>query len=280
MKSTMKAARRGGEIQSISLADIIIAGNRRAVSVGAVERLAESIDKVGLKHPISIRFIERFVDPVDGEIQGAYVLVAGRHRLEAHRRLGLTSIDCRIEEGDEDTARMWEIAENLHRAELTKLEHDIQVAEWIRLANKVSGQVDPKPQGGRPEGGIARATRELGLESSEAKRAVRVDSLTPEAKEAARDVGLDDNRSALLQAAKVEPERQAETIRELAQAKIVKPITPVKIAAAPLDDVSASERQVARLMDAWNAAGPEARQEFLSRIGTPDFDATRSGGQS
>ena len=40
-----------------------------------------------------------------------------------------------------------------------------------------------------------------------------------------------------------------------------------KLADEPLDDVLVAERQVARLMDAWNAAGAEARQEFLLRVG-------------
>ncbi len=66
-----------------------------------------------------------------------------------------------------------EIAENLDRAELTALERDEHVAEWIKLAEKqqlISGQPDPKsktennPKGaGRHEGGISAASRELGL---------------------------------------------------------------------------------------------------------------------
>ena len=53
------------------------------------------------------------------------------------------------------------IAENLHRAELTVQERAEHVAEWVRLTEKVSPQVGAKPQGGRPEGGIRRAAREL-----------------------------------------------------------------------------------------------------------------------
>jgi hypothetical protein len=51
---------------------------------------------------------------------------------------------------------LWEIAENLHRAELTKLQHDEQVALWIKLTDEkeVSRVLRAKPQGGRPEGGV------------------------------------------------------------------------------------------------------------------------------
>jgi hypothetical protein len=49
-----------------------------------------------------------------------------------------------------------------HRAELTKLERDEQVAEWIKITERVSRQVDAKPQGGRPEGGSPRTRRRSG----------------------------------------------------------------------------------------------------------------------
>jgi K+-transporting ATPase c subunit len=57
------------------------------------------------------------------------------------------------------------------------------------------------------------------VDKDDAHRAVKVASLSPEAKEAAKEVGLDDNRSALLQAAKVNPERQAAVIRDIAEAR-------------------------------------------------------------
>ncbi len=49
------------------------------------------------------------------------------------------------------------------RAELTALERDEHVAEWIRLAETVSRQLDAKPQVGRPEAGVRKAARDLGL---------------------------------------------------------------------------------------------------------------------
>ncbi len=90
----------------------------------------------------------------------------------------------------EDAARLWEIAENLHRAELTALERAENIAEWIRLADKV-GQLDPLSKGGRGnEGGVRAAAREIGVERMEARRAEKVASLSDDAKEAAREAGL------------------------------------------------------------------------------------------
>lgn len=104
---------------------------------------------------------------------------------------------------DEIDAEMWEISENLHRAELTKLERDEQISRWVELIElkRVSAQVEQKPSGGRPESGVSAASRELGIERMDAARAVKVAALSDEAKEAAREHGLDDNRTALLEAA-------------------------------------------------------------------------------
>ena len=53
--------------------------------------------------------------------------VAGRHRLQVAIELGLAEVPIREETGGERDARMLEIAENLHRADLT-----VHEAEWIR----------------------------------------------------------------------------------------------------------------------------------------------------
>ncbi|WP_428030036.1 hypothetical protein [Ancylobacter sp.] len=94
------------------------------------------------------------------------------------------------------------IAENLHRAELTALERDEQVALWVKLnAERQSAQSEPieskrgDGKGHRPESGVRAAARELGIEKEDARRATKVASLSDEAKEAAREAGLDDNRS-------------------------------------------------------------------------------------
>ena len=90
---------------------------------------------------------------------------------------------------------------HLHRAERMALERDKLVAEWVKLTGEVSTQVVLKPQGGRPEDGIRRASRDLRLNREDVRRATKVASLSPEAQDAAREVGIDGNRSALLEAA-------------------------------------------------------------------------------
>jgi ParB-like chromosome segregation protein Spo0J len=77
--------------------------------------LMESIKSIGLQDPPTVRFTPE-----------SAVLVTGRHRVEACKRLGMELIHCAVFEGDETVARLWEIAENLHPADLTAFEHDEQ----------------------------------------------------------------------------------------------------------------------------------------------------------
>ena len=79
------------------------------------------------------------------------------------------------------------LTQNL-RAELPQMERDKLVAEWCRLVGKpISSQVETKR--GRPESGINEASRQLGLERNDVHRAIKVASITPEAQQAAHEVG-------------------------------------------------------------------------------------------
>jgi hypothetical protein len=74
-------------------------------------------------------------------------------------------------------ARQWEIAENLHRAELSKLERDDLVAEWVKLAESDASQSETHQKRARQQpGGINAAARELGIDKDDAYRAVDVAS--------------------------------------------------------------------------------------------------------
>lgn len=242
----------------LALDEIEIADGRREINAAAVKRLADSIEQVGLRHPITVR------RRGDG-----YVLIAGRHRIEAFRKLGREHIPALIVSMTNDQARLWEIAENLHRADLTKLERDNNIAEWIKITERVSAQVAQKPREGRPEGGLSAAARELGVDRDDARRAVQVASLSDEAKDAARETGLDNNRSALLDAAS--KGTVAEQVAEIHRRHTDGPKI-VKLADEPLNDAEAAEKQVVALMSAWNKAGSVAREEFLNRIDRPVMD--------
>ena len=103
---------------------------------------------------------------------------------------------------DDRHARMAEISENLHRAELTALEEAEQVTEWIRLVEElrqeISAQSAQKSGPGRPAGGLSAAAREIGVNRDAARRAQKIAALPTEAKAAARELGLSDGAAQAL----------------------------------------------------------------------------------
>jgi ParB/RepB/Spo0J family partition protein len=228
------------EIASIVIASINLHANPlRPLNGEEVKRLAASMQRIGLMTPITVRY-HNDVPSDDGTCDDSFELIAGRHRVAAARLLGWERIDgIEIECSDVD-AKLWEIAENLHRAELTKLQHDEQVAEWIRLTDSNAAQLAPHKKGQQP-GGINAAARELGVERTDAQRAVKVDSLSPEAKAAAVKYELDDNRSALLDAAKeTDPKAQVARIVE----RVAKPKAKPALRNAGLSDAVSDDEEI------------------------------------
>ena len=208
-------------------------------------------DKVG-ELVQSIRTLGLQAAPVVIEREGRFKLVSGRHRLEALRVLEYDDAPVRIVGFDDLQARLWTISENLHRNELTPLQRAEQVAEYVRL---MSGETDPteaqvepddekEPQatasepekvaqvapvyaGGRGNtGGVRAASRELGITRDKASRSVKIDSIAPAAKEAAREAGLDRNQSALLKIASYPDEDQVEAVKEIAKARAERATAP------------------------------------------------------
>jgi ParB family chromosome partitioning protein len=228
-QKTAKTARGGSHDRVVSLADIVVGDRLRALDRESVERLRESISRIGLKTPISVRSSEQ-----------GWTLVSGRHRLEACIALGLDEIPVVAETGSELEARLWEIAENLHRAELTALERAEHISLWIGLrgergegrscdqaddklgqvgpvseADKAAQAVPPPAGGGRGrEGGVRAAARELGISRTDARRAVhRVHRIAPAVREALRDMPeIADNGAELDALAALPAEQQAAAV--------------------------------------------------------------------
>ena len=202
-------------MERIPVDSVRVRDRLRALAPEKVDGLVASLGEVGLRTPIHVRVLDRLEE--GGRVfEGVPILVAGRHRLEAARRLGWEEIDAYVLDGDERDARLWEIAENLHRAELTVQERADHIAEWVRLTGEKVRQVDAPMGGKQPrEAGQRAASRELGVPEAEVRRAVKIAGIEPEAKAAAAaDPKLADNQAALLRVAS-EPsaERQLARIR-------------------------------------------------------------------
>ena len=153
----------------------------RGLDDAAVARLVESMARLGLRTPISVRMDDDDV-----------VLVAGRHRLEAARRLGWDRIDAVYIDGDETDARLWEISENLHRAELSPVERAEHIDEWRRL---VVDKTQLASKGvGRPSQGHHETANALGVSHDAVRRAEKIASLAPEVREQAKAEGWSQQR--------------------------------------------------------------------------------------
>ena len=81
-----------------------------------------------------------------------------------------------VTDADMRSCRLWEISENLHRAELTALDRAKLVEEWRELTC---------------ESGIRKTASELGTTREDGRRSLKIASLSPEAQDAAREAGLD-----------------------------------------------------------------------------------------
>ena len=106
--------------QEVRISDIDVSGRMRPVSELAVVSLMASLQEIGLQSEIQLRKVRH---------QGGRLkLIAGAHRIEAHIRLGCTSISAKIWDCTDDWAEMAEIDDNLAHAELSPLDLSVFLA--------------------------------------------------------------------------------------------------------------------------------------------------------
>lgn len=220
-------------MQPVLLSDITVPAHRaRGLDAAAVDRLADSITRLGLQTPITLRY-DTDADDI--------MLVAGLHRLEAARKLGWATIPAVYTEGDADQARMWEIAENLHRADLSPIERAEHIEEWRKLSAKVAH--DAPPSGGEQpkEAGVRKTARELGVSHKTVQRATAIANLPTDVKEKAK--------------AERWTQKQA-----LAATKPPKPIP------APTSEAETEDAWIAAGMRWWNRGADQWRAKFLGLV--------------
>jgi ParB-like chromosome segregation protein Spo0J len=122
---------------SITIIKIVVGKRPRPLNQAKVDALVESIKAVGLQHPISVC--------LDGDV---YHLVTGHHRLEAAKKLG-----CRTTEAVKITRanrEIWEIDENLMRAELTTDEVRASLKRRKELWKKRQAEAKEEANSGAP----------------------------------------------------------------------------------------------------------------------------------
>lgn len=246
----------------------------RAVDPATIAGLAESIANVGLINPIRVR--------VAGD---GWEVIAGVHRLEACKSLGLVEIAADVVTDDDLHAELAMIDENLCRAELTPSDRARQTArrkdiyEALHPETRHGANLDGPSTAAIVE--TPRFTEQTAKVTGQSERLVQLNAergskILDEVLDLIRGTKLD--TGTYLDKLKAMPgsqqfraaQRDLLNIRQ--QERLQSQRAKIKVADAPLNDEAAQERQVAALMAAWNKASAEARQEFLARIETPVFD--------
>ncbi len=290
------------ELTHIAVDEIYVPADRRALQPDTVADLAQSMKILGLLSPVAVRWVRREVTlPNALTVKGAYHLIYGLHRLAAARQLGWNEIPCQILfsstaaienahapelQGSDRQAWMVEIAENLHRAELTALERSEHIAAWIKLieedaqgpgeTEEISGGVDRRGSG-RPKGGRSAAAREIGISEADARRSERIAALPDNAKVEAKTLGLDDNQVALLKATRAADPVSA--LRDHAtfskEAPLLSP--PAPTATAPADEAEfASDERRARRGDGGSQEIVPRRPFGIRVVGAGHLSAAES----
>ena len=132
----------------IPIYQINVNTGRREADPEAVQKLADSISKVGLLNPIT----------VDQE----YTLIAGLHRLEAAKRLGWTEIKCTVSNLEGLQAELAEIDENFVRKDLS----DDEFRELLLRRKEIYEALHPETKHGMRNG---QTSKNRNLRSLEAK---------------------------------------------------------------------------------------------------------------
>ena len=194
-------------VEPVKLAEVHIGARKRRLGAARVAELAGSIKELGLRQPITIQARD------DGTLD----LVAGAHRLAAAKKLGWREIECiRVTLG-ELNRELWEIDENLIRAELTELER----AEHLRRRKEIfeaKGAKKIATPGGEQRIGFDRdAADKTGLSKETARKSrIRAEKIAPDVKAAIADLPAADNGVELDALAGLGHDQQREAVAAVA----------------------------------------------------------------
>jgi ParB family chromosome partitioning protein len=248
-------------LERIALKVIKILGKHRPLVQKKLAVIADSMDKIGLRTPVTVR-----------ESKGAYALVAGRHRLEAAKSLGWTHIDCIVMTGKKLDRRLWKEAENLHRAGLDALQRAKAIQRWERLLKEREAGEDKTPKGGRQpfDKGLSKTAKQLGTTREAIRRSRAVASLSPKLQKAAKAKGLADNESALVEVAK-EPtaEAQAKKLNVLARNTRKSSARLSLKEIRQLKDLKHDLASASEFVEAWNGASVAVRHKLVKTVLKP-----------
>lgn len=200
----------------VPIFQINVNAGRREADQDAVQKLVDSISKVGLLNPIT----------VDQE----YTLIAGLHRLEAAKRLGWTEIECTVKNLNGLLAELAEIDENLIRRKL----HYTDEGKQLTRRKEIYETLHPETQQGKRNGQTSKtetvsvlearpfaedAAEKLGTTARTVRNKIQVaKNLTPKTTEVVKehDIGFKN----ALKLSRLPPEQQEDAVSQLAAGEI------------------------------------------------------------
>ena len=172
----------------VNIDDIKVSERLRKLDDEKVDELAKSISVIGLLHPIVI----------DSENN----LLSGHHRLEAHRKLGRESIECKLVSLSELENELVQIDENLILNQLSVLEiseHLIRREEILTKLGKRSTVRDNQYAGVNSDTSTTKElASELGLLERKYQRIKQVHKIDPDAREILKETNVSNNLNGLL----------------------------------------------------------------------------------
>ncbi|MDD3586778.1 MAG: MT-A70 family methyltransferase [Thermoguttaceae bacterium] len=191
------------------ITEITMTSDRRKIDRNKVGELAQSIRNVGLINPITITADRQ--------------LVAGAHRLEACKSLGMSDISCIIFDGSDLQKELAEIDENLVRLELDP----ISIGELAIRRDEIldalgqrakSGTNVKNSRTGTPGGPVPKTTEDVANEIGISKSTLKENKqlardLTPKAKDVVRQ--SDVSKKDALKLARMKPEEQNKLAEKL-----------------------------------------------------------------
>ena len=269
--------------KTLKISDIAIPDRLRNVDEDHALAIQASIVEHGLLNPVTVR------STPNGKQK--YVLVAGAHRMRAITLLDEAHIDVMVVKADADEAVLIEIEENLFRNDLSVMDRAVFVQTYRDFWEKTRSPINPK--GGRPKNSVnltelgtspvdllaqeasngfsVACAERLGCSIAKIERLNKIaQNLPREVRQAISGTPIADNQSQLLKLAKLEPAKRAK-----AHIAIKEMDGDFKAAIALLDPPPAARQDpqnqfLSRLIDTWERANPETRQQFLEYAGLID----------
>ena len=244
-----------------------------------VQNIAESIRTFGLIHPVAVRQ-QLFAFGT----RQTTILVAGRSRLEAYKKLGEQQIPCTVFPDDEVGARFVRFSENLCRAHKTTLEEADEIAQLVEFSeqNRLGPFGQNVPKKGRPLGRAAKAAKLLPVrgktEDARRKKIERAltisEGIYPQYREEIKKFGLDNDQFALLEIARADqPFDKHKAIQRLRRRKSRKASSAERMSEALSDleraeyeDILSTWERSSEFRTVWRRADQLLRERFINEV--------------